>query len=269
VNTTIQLRRGTAASAASDNPTLAAGEVGVETDSGKFKIGDGQSAWNDLAYATDLSRLPNSVVDTTNSNRGQVPVANGQGGYTWSSGPTPVDNSGFVGATISDTAIIPNANTSWYPNPGTLIMTACQVRASATRLLFEVDEPGSNLTAGQNPLGIYDPDGNLVMEIGDMTSIYQNTADYAPVVVALPSPLAPSLYYVAQLANGGYTSANAPYLAGWRAPMITEIGTLVTSPPRVSYGSAVYTSLPSSVNWKADGFNASPWNFVTFFAFLP
>ncbi len=59
--TTIQVRRGTSAQATSDNPTLAQGEIGFETDTGKFKIGDGATAWTALAYATDLTRLPASV----------------------------------------------------------------------------------------------------------------------------------------------------------------------------------------------------------------
>lgn len=50
--TTIQLRRNTAAQAAADNPVLAAGEPGVETDTGKIKIGDGVTAWNTLPYST-------------------------------------------------------------------------------------------------------------------------------------------------------------------------------------------------------------------------
>jgi hypothetical protein len=50
VQTAIQLRRGTAASWTSTNPTLAAGEVGFETDTGKFKIGTGSAAWNSLTY---------------------------------------------------------------------------------------------------------------------------------------------------------------------------------------------------------------------------
>lgn len=45
-----QLRRGTAAEWTSANPTLAAGEMGVETDTQKFKIGDGTTAWNTLDY---------------------------------------------------------------------------------------------------------------------------------------------------------------------------------------------------------------------------
>jgi hypothetical protein len=45
-----QLRRDTTANWASANPTLASGEIGIETDSAKrVKIGDGSTAWNSLA----------------------------------------------------------------------------------------------------------------------------------------------------------------------------------------------------------------------------
>jgi hypothetical protein len=50
VVTQIQVRRGTAASWTSANPTLAAGEWGYETDTGKVKIGNGSTAWNSLGY---------------------------------------------------------------------------------------------------------------------------------------------------------------------------------------------------------------------------
>lgn len=48
---TLQLRRDTAANWTSNDPTLAAGEIGVETDTLKFKIGDGSTAWASLGYA--------------------------------------------------------------------------------------------------------------------------------------------------------------------------------------------------------------------------
>jgi len=48
--TKIQLRRGTASAWNLANPVLAEGEMGVETDTSKFKIGDGISAWNSLSY---------------------------------------------------------------------------------------------------------------------------------------------------------------------------------------------------------------------------
>ncbi len=49
-NALIQVRRDTAANWTSVNPTLAAGEVGFETDTNLFKIGTGSTAWNALIY---------------------------------------------------------------------------------------------------------------------------------------------------------------------------------------------------------------------------
>jgi hypothetical protein len=46
----IQLRRDVASAWTSANPTLAEGEMGVETDTDLFKIGDGATAWTSLAY---------------------------------------------------------------------------------------------------------------------------------------------------------------------------------------------------------------------------
>ena len=53
VTAQIQLRKGTAAAWTSANPTLASGEVGYETDTGKQKIGDGATAWTALTYYYD------------------------------------------------------------------------------------------------------------------------------------------------------------------------------------------------------------------------
>jgi hypothetical protein len=47
----MQQRRDTAANWTSSNPTLAAGELGLETDTSKLKIGNGSTAWTSLAYA--------------------------------------------------------------------------------------------------------------------------------------------------------------------------------------------------------------------------
>lgn len=55
--TTIQNRRGTAAAWTSANPILASGEVGFETDTWKWKVGNGSSTWNVLAYANSVNRI--------------------------------------------------------------------------------------------------------------------------------------------------------------------------------------------------------------------
>jgi len=67
---TIKLRRGTQAQWAATNPVLAEGEFGAETDTRKFKIGNGVTAWNSLSYwgsagggaadFTDLGDVPAS-----------------------------------------------------------------------------------------------------------------------------------------------------------------------------------------------------------------
>lgn len=48
----IQLRFDTSANWASADPTMAEGEVGIDTDVGRFKIGDGSTAWSSLAFST-------------------------------------------------------------------------------------------------------------------------------------------------------------------------------------------------------------------------
>lgn len=48
--TLIQFRRDTSVNWASVNPVLAQGELGLETDTAKYKIGDGATAWNSLPY---------------------------------------------------------------------------------------------------------------------------------------------------------------------------------------------------------------------------
>ena len=60
----IQMRRGTASQWTSSNPTLAAGEWGLETDTDKYKIGDGSTAWTSLGYSSlPSTAITNTVVD--------------------------------------------------------------------------------------------------------------------------------------------------------------------------------------------------------------
>jgi hypothetical protein len=60
----IQIRRDTAANWTSANPILAQGELGLETDTDKFKVGDGSTAWTSLGYLINTSGYA-SYADTT------------------------------------------------------------------------------------------------------------------------------------------------------------------------------------------------------------
>ena len=80
VNTKIQVRRGLASLWTSTNPTLSAGEIGYETDTGLFKIGDGTTTWTSLSY--------NSTVRALTAGSG-ISISNANGNHTISlSDPT-------------------------------------------------------------------------------------------------------------------------------------------------------------------------------------
>ena len=60
--TRMQQRRGTAAQWTAANPILAAGEIGFETDTSKFKMGNGSSTWSALQYFANAAELA-AVID--------------------------------------------------------------------------------------------------------------------------------------------------------------------------------------------------------------
>ena len=63
--TRMQQRRGTASQWTSANPVLNAGEIGWESDTNKFKIGDGTNHWADLDYFADINSTVNPAFGTS------------------------------------------------------------------------------------------------------------------------------------------------------------------------------------------------------------
>lgn len=60
-------RRGTAAEWTAANPVLAAGEIGFETDTTKFKFGDGTTTWNSIPYFASADQLIDGAPDLLNT----------------------------------------------------------------------------------------------------------------------------------------------------------------------------------------------------------
>lgn len=68
LKTKIVMRNDTAAVWTDKNPVLLKGEFGVETDTNKFKIGDGTTTWSGLAYAgVDQSIIENIISENRDS----------------------------------------------------------------------------------------------------------------------------------------------------------------------------------------------------------
>jgi hypothetical protein len=61
--TRMQQRRGTAAQWTAANPILAAGEIGFESDTGEFRVGDGVNTWSTLSPFKNLDDLGGSLDD--------------------------------------------------------------------------------------------------------------------------------------------------------------------------------------------------------------
>jgi hypothetical protein len=97
-----QIRRGTASQWTSANPTLASGEFGLETDTDKVKLGDGETAWTSLTYFQPLTLDGLSDVTITSAANGQVVQYNGT---TWVNAAIDLSGKQDVVSGVSSTEI--------------------------------------------------------------------------------------------------------------------------------------------------------------------
>jgi len=141
----IQIRRDTAANWTSANPILAQGELGVETDTDKIKVGDGSTAWSSLGYLIDtgsyllasnnLSDLASSVTALTNLGlTATATELNYTDGVT-SSIQTQLDSKGTV-SSLADLSITATSTELNYVDGVTSdIQTQLDVKASTGKAI--------------------------------------------------------------------------------------------------------------------------------------
>ena len=136
INTKIQLRNDLAATWNSKNPVLKKGEIGIEIDTRKMKVGDGTTAWNALSY---MGADANDILAVINENRDnctQIELTQGQtdadGLATITSpkkGDTAIVSKLIVGDKRSYTAYVYNGE-NW---------AACDGNYSADNVYFDED----------------------------------------------------------------------------------------------------------------------------------
>lgn len=78
LSTRIVMRNDTAENWTTKNPVLLKGEFGVETDTNKFKIGDGAKAWADLSYAGADENVIKSIINENRDACSYVDLTDGQ-----------------------------------------------------------------------------------------------------------------------------------------------------------------------------------------------
>jgi len=144
----IQIRRDSEDNWDRINPTLADGELGLNYDNNQIKIGDGNSSWTGLSYATGLPSLANVATSGSYTDLSNQPSIPGSITDLISSGGS---NAGqflrYDGSTgqvefSSDFRIVPYDDVA-YPN-GTLGQDkAGDVAFSAGAIYYCVQAPNS------------------------------------------------------------------------------------------------------------------------------
>lgn len=127
----LQLRNDTSANWASKNPVLAKAEMGIETDTNKFKFGDGISTWSELGYVTPDEIEVDAELDAESVNPIQNKAVNEAVHYTNDTPTVSAIGGVAVGTTFENmpinevlTKILypyikPTASISVTPNGGT------------------------------------------------------------------------------------------------------------------------------------------------------
>ena len=160
--TKIQLRRDTAGDWTSNNPTLSAGEFGWESDTNRFKIGDGSAAWASLAYADTLKTLGDILVN------GSTISAPSNGDLTLTTSGTGNINLGeFI---VNGTTLSSSDSSSININEGLIVDGTLNASGQATLsgLAYPTSDGSANQflkTDGSGALSFAD------LSIGDLTIV--------------------------------------------------------------------------------------------------
>ena len=117
----IQFRRGAGSAWAAANTVLADGEVGINSTTSQFKIGDGTTAWNSLSYApingsvADIDDITNVTI--TSATNGDLLKWDGSAwvntaGYALLASPTFTGTVNAAALTLSGNLTVSGTTTS-------------------------------------------------------------------------------------------------------------------------------------------------------------
>lgn len=148
---TIKLRRDTAARWTSVNPTLAAGEMGVETDTNKIKVGDGTTAWSGLSYITNADTLATitargATTSTTLTTTNTTDASSTSTGSIITSGGIGVAKNAYIGGDIVVTGNMTVNGTTSTINSTTLSVNDKNIELGKVATPTDTTADGGGLT---------------------------------------------------------------------------------------------------------------------------
>ncbi len=139
----MQQRRGTAALWLSNDPILAPGEIGIESDTNKFKVGDGIAAWSALDYfSAGLNNIAISSNVTLESNTKYFVDASSARTLTLPASPS-----------LGDEIVIFDATGQSATNNITVLRNGNKINSIADNAIIDVDQSTSIFTYTGTTIG--------------------------------------------------------------------------------------------------------------------
>ena len=153
IKTKIVMRNDLAANWTSNNPILLSGELGIESDTGYFKIGDGATTWNDLPYANKFEATPVAAhyeVEAQDNEDDLAALARVVGSTTLNKDDIGIVKRTIAGDAISYTAYVYNGS-AWTAMDGNYnaanVYFATDLTATAPVGVVEIPASGSTTIA--------------------------------------------------------------------------------------------------------------------------
>jgi hypothetical protein len=198
----ILLRRGTASEWTASNPSLLEGEVGIETDTKKLKVGDGLTVWASLPYITLTPAAASSLYATIANPTFTGTVALGTGVNFVFEGATANDfetTLAVADPTADRTLTLPDASGTLATQ--TYVTTELGTHNSDTTSVHGIDDTSTlaTKTYADTAVSTHNSDTTLVHGIADTAELATKT--YADTAVSTHSSDTTSVHGIADTAE--------------------------------------------------------------------
>lgn len=234
-------RRGTAQQWADADPVLGAGEIGFETDSGKFKIGDGTNEWSELAYFLDANDAAGAFEGYVLTE--DIGVANGVASLD-ATGNVPISQLGNIidGApgtldTLNELAAAVNDNPDFYQGVNGLFTTTENLNTSVNGLTQTVTDLSTDVSSIDGRVD------TLETDLGNLSSSSSTTSSTVSELVTDLEALETSVSTIST--NLTSVSTDVGSLQTSVAAIEVQVGDLETSTSNISTELATKADLDS------------------------